>query len=110
MGEAARGRNRQLSLVSDHSARIDGPHVTDIAAETRVDIFQHGLDEVRRYLGKNARVCFIGDTPADILAARSVRASVIAVATGIFDMETLRQERPDLCLPYCSALLECNRP
>jgi phosphoglycolate phosphatase-like HAD superfamily hydrolase len=87
-----------------------GRNGTDISAETRVDIFQHGIDEVRRRLGKNARVCFIGDTPADILAARSVCASVIAVATGIFDMEALRQEQPDLCLPGCAALLEPHRP
>jgi phosphoglycolate phosphatase-like HAD superfamily hydrolase len=55
-------------------------------------------------------VCFIGDTPADIIAARSVNAPVVAVATGIFDLETLRQEQPDLCLPCCDALLECPQP
>jgi phosphoglycolate phosphatase-like HAD superfamily hydrolase len=95
-----------FSFGSFCGGSMGGRNVADIGAETRVDIFEHGMDEVRRYLGKNARVCFIGDTPADILAARSVRASVIAVATGIFDMETLRQQRPDLCLPDCSALLE----
>jgi hypothetical protein len=30
------------------------------------------------------------------------------VATGIFDLETLRQQQPDLCLPDCAALLECH--
>jgi hypothetical protein len=28
------------------------------------------------------------------------------VASGIFDIETLRQQQPDLCLPGCAALLE----
>ena len=78
--------------------------------ETRAAIFQHGIVEVRRRLGEKARVCFIGDTPADIIAARSVNAPVVAVATGIFDLETLRQEQPDLCLPCCDALLECPQP
>ena len=78
--------------------------------ETRVGIFEHGMAEVRRRLGEKARVCFIGDTPADILAARSVNAAVIAVATGIHDVETLQKECPDLCLPCCAALLEGHRP
>jgi phosphoglycolate phosphatase-like HAD superfamily hydrolase len=55
-------------------------------------------------------MCFVGDTPADILAARSVNAPVIAVATGIYGMETLRQQQPDLCLPCCAGLLECHQP
>jgi phosphoglycolate phosphatase-like HAD superfamily hydrolase len=80
---------------------------TAIGRETRGAIFQHGIDEARRCLGGKASVCFIGDTPADVLAARSVNAPVIAVATGIFDIETLRQSNPDLCLPGCAALLEC---
>jgi len=46
--------------------------------ETRAAIFQHGIDEVRRRLGEKASVCFIGDTPADIIAARSVNAPVVA--------------------------------
>jgi phosphoglycolate phosphatase-like HAD superfamily hydrolase len=81
---------------------------TAIGSETRAAIFQRGLDEVRRRLGVKASACFIGDTPADILAARSVCAPVVAVATGIFDLETLRQQQPDLCLPDCAALLECH--
>ncbi|MGA2963876.1 MAG: HAD family hydrolase, partial [Candidatus Korobacteraceae bacterium] len=85
----------------------DGPA---IGSETRADIFRRGTDEVRRRLGEKARMCFVGDTPADILAARSVNAPVIAVATGIYGMETLRQQQPDLCLPCCAGLLECHQP
>jgi phosphoglycolate phosphatase-like HAD superfamily hydrolase len=78
--------------------------------ETRVAIFQQGIGEVRHRLGESAAVCFIGDTPADVRAARAVSASVIAVATGINDVETLRRERPDLCLSCCTELLEPHRP
>jgi phosphoglycolate phosphatase-like HAD superfamily hydrolase len=83
---------------------------TAIGSETRADIFRRGTDEVRRRLGEKASVCFVGDTPADILAARSVNASVIAVATGIYGVETLQQQQPDLCLPCCAGLLECHQP
>jgi phosphoglycolate phosphatase-like HAD superfamily hydrolase len=85
-----------------------GHEGTATGRESRSAIFQHGIDEVRRRLGEKSSVCFIGDTPADILAARSVNAPVIAVATGIFDIATLRQAKPDLCLPGCAALLECH--
>ena len=74
--------------------------------ETRAAIFEQGIEEVRNRLGEKARVCFIGDTPADILAARSVNAVVVAVATGIHNVETLQKEGPDLCLSCCTALLE----
>jgi phosphoglycolate phosphatase-like HAD superfamily hydrolase len=76
--------------------------------ETRISVFEQGVNEVRRRLGEQARVCFIGDTPADIVAARSVNAAVVAVATGIHDVETLQKECPDLCLPCCTALLQCR--
>ena len=95
------------SFCGGSSGGHDGPTAGN---ETRAAIFQHGIDEVRRRLGEKARVCFIGDTPADIIAARSVNAPVVAVATGIFALETLRQEQPDLCLPCCDALLECPQP
>jgi len=78
--------------------------------ETRVAIFQQGIGEVRRRLGESAAVCFIGDTPADVHAARSVNASVFAVAIEIPDTETLRRERPDLCLSCCTELLEPHQP
>lgn len=40
----------------------------------------------------------IGDTPADIHCARSIGASVIAVATGVYDSNQLAPESPDhLC-------------
>lgn len=37
----------------------------------------------------------IGDTPADVRCARAIGAKVIAVATGIHSLETLRDAEPD---------------
>jgi phosphoglycolate phosphatase-like HAD superfamily hydrolase len=72
---------------------------------TRVEIFRDGVRQVRASLGEAAAICFVGDTPADIAAARALRVPILAVATGIFDWETLRREGPDYCLPSCDRLL-----
>jgi phosphoglycolate phosphatase-like HAD superfamily hydrolase len=37
----------------------------------------------------------IGDTPLDIACARAVGAKVIAVATGMFELEELEAHEPD---------------
>lgn len=73
--------------------------------ELREDIFRYGIDEARRRLGPHASVFVVGDTPADITAARKVNASVIAVATGIYTVEQLREHNPDACISCCSELL-----
>jgi phosphoglycolate phosphatase-like HAD superfamily hydrolase len=79
------------------------------ATEHRTQIFANALAEARRHLGsrnKNAglSVCIIGDTPADILAARANRLPIIAVATGIYSVEQLSQHSPDLCLNCCDGI------
>jgi phosphoglycolate phosphatase-like HAD superfamily hydrolase len=51
-----------------------------------------------------ASVCIIGDTPADIVAARANRVPIIAVATGIYSLDELSQHSPDLCVLCCEAL------
>jgi phosphoglycolate phosphatase len=73
--------------------------------EMRVDIFRQGMDEARRTLGDNASVCFIGDTPEDIRAARGVSAQVIAVCTGIFKNDELACHAPDACITSCMELV-----
>jgi len=40
----------------------------------------------------------VGDTPADIAAARLGGARVVAVATGRFDLSALEPHRPDALL------------
>jgi phosphoglycolate phosphatase len=72
--------------------------------ETRTDIFREAMTLARKDLGANAPICFIGDTPFDVQAARDLGAPVIAVATGIYTAEQLASYQPDVCLNDCSHL------
>lgn len=72
--------------------------------EHRTDIFRCAATEVRRRFGPDATVCFVGDTPNDIAAARANGSPVIAVATGIHSYETLQELAPDFCLRTCDDL------
>ena len=73
--------------------------------ELREDIFREGVAEVRRRMGVSARVCFVGDTPDDVRAARCAGGRVIAVGTGIFKVEDLASHGPDATIGCCSELL-----
>ena len=66
--------------------------------DTRVEIFRWGAAEARKQLGPNARICFIGDTPSDISAARALNMPIVAVATGIYPIDELREFAPDVCI------------
>lgn len=72
--------------------------------ESREEIFRWGAEEARRRLGEAARVCFVGDTPADVQAAKACGFPVIAVATGIFPLLELAKQEPDMCIPDCEVL------
>jgi phosphoglycolate phosphatase-like HAD superfamily hydrolase len=69
--------------------------------ESRADIFRSALESVAAQLGPAARVCFIGDTPSDVEAARAVGAQILAVASGTFSLEQLSACSPDLCVSHC---------
>jgi phosphoglycolate phosphatase len=73
--------------------------------ELREDIFRAGIAEVQRRLGSSAKVCFVGDTPDDVRAARSAGGRIIAVGTGIFKVEDLFSHGPDATIECCSELL-----
>lgn len=73
--------------------------------EYRVDIFRKGVAQARKMLGSEAPVCVVGDTPSDVSAAREAGIPVIAVATGIFSLEHLKECQPDLCIACCTELL-----
>lgn len=75
-------------------------------AEHRVDIFRRGIAEARRRRFGDAVVCIVGDTPADVAAARQADVRVISTATGRFDVETLRACGPDFCVSCCTELLK----
>jgi|SRR5437868_11952069 len=74
--------------------------------ENREDVFQRAVEEVQRRLRLEATVCFIGDTPSDIRAARHAGARVIAVATGIHKREDLLSHEPDFCVNSCAELVQ----
>lgn len=74
-------------------------------AELREHIFRNGIVQAQQRLGPAATVCFVGDTPADIHAARAIGVPVIAVATGIFAADALAEHAPDACFPCGTDLL-----
>lgn len=74
--------------------------------ELREEIFRQGLIQARQRLSRDASVCVVGDTPADINAARMLGIPVIAVATGIYDVNALRAAGPDACVSCCTDLLD----
>ena len=76
--------------------------------EQRAHIFARGVAFVKERLGENARVCFVGDTPQDVLAARAAGAQIISVCTGIFPRAELEPLQPDLCIANCAALLQMD--
>jgi phosphoglycolate phosphatase-like HAD superfamily hydrolase len=75
-------------------------------AELRLHIFRQAIAEAQRQLGSaKPAMCFVGDTPADIKAARLLGVPVIALATGTYSVEELAEHRPDVCFPCGTDLL-----
>ena len=74
-------------------------------AEFRVDIFRRAIVEARSRVGDRANICFVGDTPEDILAARAAGAQIVAVATGVYKADELSSLGADACIASCSDLL-----
>jgi phosphoglycolate phosphatase len=73
--------------------------------ELRADIFRFGVEQAKSRLGSNASVYVVGDTPADVSAARTVGLPVIAMATGTFSFAELLSCQPDACLACGTDLL-----
>jgi phosphoglycolate phosphatase len=74
--------------------------------EFRADIFRQGVKIARQRRGPSASVYVVGDTPADIEAAKAVGVPVIAVATGIFQFEHLLALQPDACFACATDMLK----
>ena len=68
------------------------------AYEHRTDVFRGAVALMREETRPNAAICVVGDTPADVLAARANHLPVIAVATGVYSQQQLAETHPDLCL------------
>lgn len=73
--------------------------------ERRADILIHGVSLAQERLGSRASVYIVGDTPADVEAARQINVPVIAVATGIYKFEDLAACNPDGCFGCGSDIL-----
>ena len=68
------------------------------AHEGRPGLFAHALEVARAELGWRGRpeeVWILGDTRADVEAARAVGCRILAVGTGILDHADLRETGPD---------------
>jgi phosphoglycolate phosphatase-like HAD superfamily hydrolase len=73
--------------------------------ELRVDIFRHGLALASEFVGRDDATFIVGDTPADIEAARAVGAPIIALATGMYKFSDLLACDPDACFECATDLL-----
>lgn len=74
--------------------------------DIRSEMIAHAAEKARSIAGPSATVCVIGDTPADIEAARANSLPTIAVATGHFTVDDLLQHNPEVCCSNLAALLE----
>ena len=63
-----------------------------------------------QFAGTGARVCVVGDTPSDIIAATANSLPTIAVATGVFSYQALLEHRPEVCTTTLQALLQTVAP
>ncbi len=70
-------------------------------AAARADLTRLALERTQAYLGQRLKgdaVIVIGDTPADVEAARAIDAIAIAVCTGYETRENLQGSQPDFLL------------
>jgi phosphoglycolate phosphatase-like HAD superfamily hydrolase len=77
------------------------------AFEYRADVFEEAVRKAKRLTSDDAAICVVGDTPSDIRAAHRHGLPVIAVATGIYSVEQLNAESPEMCL-HSLQDLSCN--
>ena len=117
--ERVRQRGKLLGVASGNLEsvgwrKIEAAHLREFfsfgffsdGSERRADIFRNAAAEVKRRCGGRARVCFVGDTPADIEAARECGAGIVSVCSGTYQAGELSVLDPDLCLNSCRELLE----
>jgi phosphoglycolate phosphatase-like HAD superfamily hydrolase len=71
----------------------------------RADMIADAAGQARKIKGANATVCVVGDTPADIAAAKANGLPTIAVATGHYSFDDLMGHQPEVCVSNLAALL-----
>ncbi len=74
--------------------------------EDRAAMIGAAAELARLQAGAKAAVCVVGDTPADIAAARANHLPVIAVATGAYSVDDLLACEPDIVCTNMQALLD----
>ncbi|MFZ0661726.1 MAG: HAD hydrolase-like protein [Acidobacteriaceae bacterium] len=72
----------------------------------RADLIAEAARQARALAGPQSTVCVVGDTPADIAAARANGLSTIAVATGNYSFDQLMEHQPEACAANLLALFE----
>ena len=75
----------------------------------RAEMIAHAARKARSLAGPAATVCVVGDTPADIAAARANHLPTIAVATGNYGFDQLMEHHPEACATSLLALLETTQ-
>src|SRR2546430_14755689 len=73
--------------------------------EARVNIFRKGVEYARSKLGADATICFVGDTPEDIKAARGSGAQMVSVSTSTFSSAELTRHDPAPWFSTCPVLV-----
>lgn len=94
VGEAklrASGLDLLLAFGAYGDSAIERGHLVEIGIDAAFDLTG------TRY--SPSQTVLVGDTPNDIAAARMAGTRVVAVATGRFDVETLRAHAPDAVMP-----------
>jgi phosphoglycolate phosphatase-like HAD superfamily hydrolase len=80
------------------------------AHENRSDVFGAALRKAKRLSSEQSAVCVLGDTPYDVRAAHDKELPVIAVATGIYSYEELRETNPEMLLRSFAELFVVDQP
>ena len=70
----------------------------------RPRVIEKALRDARTLVGPHAAICVIGDTPADILAARANGLDAMAVASGPYSLEQLQDLQPRWCFQSLEAV------
>ncbi len=73
--------------------------------EWRPEVLAEAARTARSLAGSRATICVLGDTPADVAAAKANGLDVIAVATGVYSREELSACAPNLLVNSLAELL-----
>lgn len=76
--------------------------------DIRSEMIADAARQARQFAGPQATVCVVGDTPADISAAKANSLPVIAVATGHYSFDELMQYAPEVCTATLDDLLRVS--